>query len=129
MNITIFWARLIGLYAVIISVGSFLELDYFHSLFVDMAHTPTIMMTLGLFTLILGLAIVLTHPIWKGWGIMVTLVGYMICIKGFLLLFFPHLINFALDYWQHHNMRFAFLPAFIVGFILLISSFFVKDTL
>lgn len=124
MNRSVFWARLLGLYTVVLATWSFVNIKQLHSLLEDLTHNTPISMTLGLLTLFLGLAIVVNHQIWKGWPIIVTLLGYWITLKGAVLLFFPEWINKMLVFWEGKNILLAPVPALLIGLILLFCGFF-----
>lgn len=127
MNNSIFWARLVGLYAIIVSIGTCFRLKEMHALMASMASNPVNSMLLGFFTLFLGLAIVVDHQVYKGWPIIVTILGYWIAIKGIALLFFPQWITPFLTLWQSKYMIYAPVPALIIGVILLYCSFFLHQ--
>jgi hypothetical protein len=56
-----------------------------------LVHNPPLLLILGMIGLIAGLAIVLGHNVWSGGllPVIVTLVGWLILIRGLLLLFLP----------------------------------------
>jgi hypothetical protein len=95
----------------IVSIGVFVDIKEYQNLMMEMANNHSLTMTMGIFTVFLGLAIVVNHQVWKGWPIIVTLLGYWITIKGLVLLYFPQ--------WVHHIT-----PALIIGFILGYYGFF-----
>ena len=123
MNYSKFWARLLGLYTVILALGAYINLESYMGWMAEIAKNPYYFMVMGMFTLVLGLAIVVTHQVWRGWPILVTILGYWISIKGILLLFFPTLVQQMIPFWQGQNMYFAPLPALIIGLILLYCGF------
>lgn len=125
MNISLFWARLLGFYSVILAIGILCDIKVFQSLLIKMAENPVSMLIVGMFTLLFGLAIVVSHQVWKGWPILVTFVGYIVVLKGIALLFFPASINKILTFWQVKNIYFAPLPALSLGLILLICAYLV----
>jgi len=126
MNYSIFWARLLGFYSVILCAWTFLNIKDLHALLIDLTNNHAVSILVGIFTIFLGLAIVISHSIWKGWPIIVTLVGYWIIIKGSIFLFFPYFISLTITFWQGKNMMFAPVPALVIGLILLYCSFFLK---
>lgn len=127
MNKSLFWARLLGLYTIILSAWTFFHIKQLPALILDMTN-PSTSMILGLFTVFLGLSLMVSHPIWKGWPIIVTVLGYWITIKGIVLLFFPQWINHIVKSWQDKNMIFAPIPALVIGLILLFCGFFLRKT-
>jgi uncharacterized membrane protein len=47
-------------------------------------------MLIGIISLLFGLIIVLTHSIWLGWPIIITVVGYLAVLKGVVRLCFTN---------------------------------------
>jgi ABC-type amino acid transport system permease subunit len=80
-------------------------------------------MNFGTFTLLIGLTVVVSHPIFRGWPILVTLMGFLTILKGLLFLFFPHALSNILVVWQDKNMMMAPLPALILGLALIYFGF------
>ena len=119
MNNSIFWARLLGFFTVILCGWTFLNIKDLHTILHDLTFNHAVSMVVGMFTLFLGLAIAVSHSVWRGWPIIVTLVGYWIIIKGAVILFFPHFINTIFAFWAGKNIIFAPVPALVLGFILL----------
>lgn len=127
MNYSVFWARVLGFYAVIVSIGCFLHISKMHKLLVDLAGSPSAMMVVGMFTLFLGLAIVVSHSVWRGWPILITVLGYWIAAKGIVLLFFSQWVNHILAFWQGRDLTYAPVPALVIGLILLFCGYFLKE--
>lgn len=126
MIYSIFWARLLGLYTLIMSVGLFFHLKKYQTLMTELSQNNMVLMILGMFTLFLGLTIVLSHRTIRGWPIIITVIGYLVILKGILLMFFPHWIQKALSIWQSFDNYIAIIPPLIVSIILLICGFVVK---
>lgn len=126
MDYSLFWARVLGFYAVIVSIGCFLHIDKMYKLLVDLSSNPSAMMVVGMFTLFLGLAIVVSHSVWRGWPILVTVLGYWIVFKGITLLFFSKWISHIVAFWQGRDLSYAPIPALVIGLILLFCGYFCK---
>ncbi len=124
MNYSLFWARLLGFYIVILCAWAFLNVKNLQPMILELTTNHGVSMLVGIFTIFLGLAIAVSHSIWRGWPIVVTLIGYWIIIKGSVFLFFPHLINNIMAYWQGKNMMFAPIPALLIGLYLLYCGYF-----
>jgi vacuolar-type H+-ATPase subunit I/STV1 len=86
---TMFLGRLIGLYCILIALAMIIRKDASMDVVTAMMHNAQLLLSLGAITVIAGLAIVLRHNIWSGGAVtvMVTLVGWIVLIKGSLLLF------------------------------------------
>ncbi|MBS0287803.1 MAG: hypothetical protein JSR17_10940 [Proteobacteria bacterium] len=122
MNTSTFWARVLGLYMFIVGVGMFFTFPQFQQLVLNLSKDHALLMITGIFTLFLGLTIVVSHQVYRGWPILITLLGYWVSIKGCLLIFFPSVVNQFITLWQTHNMSYASIPSVVLGLILLILT-------
>ena len=122
-NISAFWAKLIGLYMLITCIGLFINLHQYQLLITEVSKNNGLVMMSGIFTLFLGLAIVVSHQVYKGWPILVTIIGYWACIKGVILLFYPNLVHHFATSLQHYDLRYTVIPSIIIGIILLYCGF------
>jgi vacuolar-type H+-ATPase subunit I/STV1 len=88
---TKFLARLMGFWIVLTVVGMMVtpaaSLQAITRLFSD----PALMWITGVFTLLIGLAVVLTHNRWSGGAVpvLVTLYGWIALVKGLLFIWLP----------------------------------------
>ena len=124
MNKSTFWARLLGLYMVIIYIWMFKYIHHIDLFLSSLANSPLILMTQAIFAIFLGLAIVLSHPVWKGWPIIVTLLGYWIIFKGMVLLYFPEWLHHLIPLWKIQYNYVALVIGFALGLVLLYWGYF-----
>jgi len=123
-QLTIFLARLLGLFTILVIVA----LLFRGNAMVEAAigNQPA-MLTYGIISLGLGLAMVLGHNVWSGGllPVVVTLVGWLILIKGLVLLFLsPDILTQS--YAQMHyreNFNVYLVPSFIIGIYLTYAGF------
>lgn len=89
--LTMFLSRLLGLCSILISVSMVAHKHATVETMTALVHNPPLLLIVGMIGLIAGLAIVLGHSIWSGGvlPVIVTLVGWLILIRGLLLLFLP----------------------------------------
>lgn len=92
----------------------------------EMSQNVMVMMVFGMFTLFLGLTIVISHRTIRGWPIIITFIGYMIIIKGIMLMFFPQWVQKVISIWQTFDNYIAIIPPLVVSIILLVCGFVVK---
>ena len=123
-QLTIFLARLLGLFTILVIVA----LLFRGNAMVEAAigNQPA-MLTYGIISLGLGLAMVLGHNVWSGGllPVVVTLVGWLILIKGLVLLFLSSDI-LTQSYAQMHyreNFNVYLVPSFIIGIYLTYAGF------
>jgi vacuolar-type H+-ATPase subunit I/STV1 len=88
---TIFLARALGLYCIILATAIFLRRDTFAATANALIADAPLVLVVGVFTVFVGVAMVLLHNLWSGGvlPVIITLVGWATLIKGVLLLAFP----------------------------------------
>ncbi len=121
-KLTVFLARLLGLFIILIVA----VLAYRGSGIVEATiDDQPVMLTYGMISLGIGLAMVLGHNVWTG-GLLpvaVTLVGWLIFVKGLLLVLAPDAL--AQFYGKMHRSEdlYLYLPSFIIGAYLAWAGF------
>jgi len=90
-TVTIFLARLIGVFEILIALSMLMHKQAFVELITAMLQDRPLLFFISIITVIAGLAIILSHNIWFGGAlpVVVTLFGWAILLKGLLSLFFP----------------------------------------
>lgn len=86
--LTTFLSRLIGLSAILLSLSLVTHKQASVETMTALVHNPPLLLVFGMVWLVAGLAIILGHNVWSG-GVLpvaVTLVGWLIFIRGVLLL-------------------------------------------
>ena len=90
MGISVFLAKIIGLYLVISSFALLIFKERFKKLFKDVISTPFFINFTGFWGIILGLLIVVSHNYWiDNWPTLITIIGWFILLQGFLRVYFP----------------------------------------
>lgn len=120
---SIFWARFIGLYAVILAAWCFYDANQLYPLLTELSKDPLMIMNYGIFTILIGLAILVSHFVWQGWPILVTVMGGLVTLKGIALLFFPQFLSKLVPLYHDKNILFAPLPSLVLGLVLLYFGF------
>ncbi len=88
MDTTHYLAKLIGLMFLIIGAFIIYRKDCVNKIVDDLHEHPSMIVVTGIINLLLGLLIVLSHNVWVlGWPVIITILGYLILIKGLLRLF------------------------------------------
>ena len=128
--LTTFLSRLIGLFCILICVSMVAHKQATVETVTTLVHNPPLLLIVGVIGLIAGLAIVLGHSIWSGGvlPVIVTLVGWLILIKGLLFLFLPPYAAVALFERLHYDQLFFAYAAisFIIGVYLTYAGFSTK---
>lgn len=89
MELSIFLAKLIGLYFILISLSLLLNRKNIDLLYDYYKHSGAIL-AVGVFDLGLGLALVLGHNVWDGsWRVAITIIGWLLLLRGIERMTFP----------------------------------------
>ncbi|MFZ3180000.1 MAG: hypothetical protein WA156_07265 [Methylocystis silviterrae] len=124
--LTLFLAKLIGAYALIMSAWMLVRRDVALQMIESISREPVAIAFVGMIRLAIGLAIVIGHDIWSDTAAaLVSLVGWITLISGFLTLFLPPQTVrdiFARMAYEKRYPAFA-LISFALGGALLIAGF------
>lgn len=90
MEHSLFLAKLVGLYTVVICLAGIVNRHHWRALVNELNQAPHLMgMFAGSIALLFGLFIILTHNVWTpDWRGLITLMGWVGILKGLLRLFF-----------------------------------------
>ena len=88
---TVFLGRLIGIYCIVCAILMAVRRQFTLDAVTALLASPMAMFVTGVFTLILGLAIILGHNYWSGGAlrVIVTLEGWVAALKAVIILFLP----------------------------------------
>lgn len=89
MSTSILIAKLLGLMYVFVGLGMLLSGKYYKKMFDSFIKELGAVYIGGLMALVVGFLIVTYHNVWQGWPILVSLIGWLALIKGFMLLVLP----------------------------------------
>jgi hypothetical protein len=124
MVLSNFLANIWGLSFIIIALSLLIYQENIKKIF-ELAENKTNLFICGVLSLILGIAMVLSHNIWvSNWRIVITLLGWLILVRGIVLLFFPKIcLNFLKKIKDNQNIPFALVAVVILGCILIYFGF------
>lgn len=126
MEVSIFLGRALGVYLLIISLSMLLNPRVFYNTFQQWSQQPGVITLTAFISIMLGILMVLVHNVWVlDWRIVVTLIAWLILIKGIVRLNFPHAVPKAMTYFEQHHLAYYGLGVFclLVAVFLLIFSF------
>ena len=90
MENSIFIARILGLYLTIFGLLVLLRPAQFRAIVNAYMESPPIVFLGGIVGLIMGIILVVSHNIWAAdWRVVITILSWIILIKGINHLFFP----------------------------------------
>lgn len=127
-RLTVFLARFIGLFTVLLVVGLLVR----GSATVETAAADgSVMLVYAIISLAVGLAMILGHNVWSGGAlpVIVTLVGWLILAKGLMLLFItPDALKGLFGHMRYGQHYYLYLmPAFVIGLYLTWAGFTVAS--
>jgi len=89
MGISVFLAKVIGVYLVLSSFALLIFRERFKKLLKDVASNPFFINFTGFWGILLGLLIVVSHNYWiDNWPTLITIIGWFTLIQGFLRVYF-----------------------------------------
>jgi len=88
---TTFLGKFFGLYCILCALSMLVRGRATVDTVTALLHDQPLLLILGVFTLLGGLALVLSHNVWTGgaFPVIVTLIGWLTLIKGLLFLLLP----------------------------------------
>jgi hypothetical protein len=124
---TVFLSRLIGLVVLIIAVPMIMDKQSMITTFGVLIEDRGLILLMGMASVVAGAAIVLLHNVWRNgiWPLVVTLVGWVMLLRGILLLFLPNDVLSGLMMTLHlsdYYYAYAAIPL-IVGAYLCLRGF------
>lgn len=94
MDISLFLAKLIGLYLLIVSLLWMFKKHELEGVCKEIIASKGLLAISGDISLILGLVIVIDHTIWElSWRGLITLIGYLLIVKGIIRFAFPSVVK------------------------------------
>ncbi len=113
MNNSIFLAKLIGFYFIIISLYMVIYPTRVRAILLELQHQHVSMVIIAVITLMIGLLLVLSHNIWvMAWPVMVTILSWIILFISLTRLFVPTFTQ-KLAQWLIHRPVAIWIGAFI----------------
>ena len=90
MESSIFLAKLLGPYCIIVAVGVLFNLKSYQKVMEDFFKNSALLYLGGVMALLFGLLIVLFHNLWAAnWTVVITIFGWAGIIKGIWLIILP----------------------------------------
>ncbi len=115
--LTIFLSRLLGLFLLAFVLAMVLHRQAFVETIDALIADRALLMIAGIAALVAGLAMTLTHNVWSGGAlpVIVTLIGWIMLIRGLVVLLLPHealaalfkMVQFDRYYYAYAAISFA----------------------
>ena len=89
--LTVYLGKLIGIFLIVVSVAMALDKASLVEIITALIDDRALILIVGMAALVAGLAIVLAHNVWSGGvlPVLVTLFGWLLVIRGLVLLLVP----------------------------------------
>jgi len=94
MDISKFLSKVIGIYLIIVSLAMLINMHQFISYVNSLISDTPVLFVTGVFTLILGLFMVVSHNIWQwNWRVIITIFSWIALLKGASIVLCPQFID------------------------------------
>lgn len=124
MELSLFLAKLLGVYLLIIAADMLFRKSELEKAVKDLASSKGLLLLSGSSSLFVGLAVILAHPVYaRSWEGLVTLLGYLLVVRGIMRFAFPSLVQKKVATMFHKRYWIIFLTFLILGFYLTYMGF------
>ncbi len=90
MDVSVFLAKVIAIYYIIVSIGLLCNAERYRAVINDLRHNSSLMLISGLIALVIGSLLVVSHNLWvPDWRVLITLIAWSALIKGSLIILCP----------------------------------------
>lgn len=127
MATSIWLSQIIGPFFIIVCIGVLANRKAYEKLIGSLDKNAAFVYLDGVFALLMGLLIVLTHNVWaSGWPFVITLIGWLFIVKGCWLLVFPDTVPALIKIFQKEPLYLSVCLAviFAAGLGLTIFGYF-----
>lgn len=126
MAISIFLAKVLGLYFVVIALWLLIRHRHTDMVMNEMMSSPGVLSLAAILGLIFGVLIVVAHNIWHlNWTLIITLIGWIALVKAFFNLFLTDVARRFFKVWLQSRTAMVITDIFmiIIGLFLLYHGF------
>lgn len=129
MGNSIFLAQALGIFLSIISLWILLRINKFDAVANEFVTSPALMMLAGIFSLTIGILILLIHNTWQiNWTLLITIIGWLVFLQGIVRLFLFEKLKKHVSWVLNHRPVIVCVGVawLAVGIFLLYHGFYVK---
>lgn len=129
MDVSVFLAKLLSIYLLVIGTALILNPRYYISAIADVINKPGLSVISSILALIIGLLIVLTNQSWTfNWRTVITLIGWLSLFKGLIRTIAPDTANnITIKFTQNMTIYYASaVTCILIGFLLLFCGFIIN---
>jgi len=128
METSIFLAKVIGLFGAISTLAIMIRYKLHLVMEENTAKNPTTIYLSGFLFLILGILLTVSHQLWtRDWRVVITILGWLILIKGIMRILFPDTVQELIEK-KKNDRRFilAEVVTFFISIYLIYQGFIVN---
>lgn len=94
MDVSIFLAKIIGLYSIIIGLALLFNAKYYQYASKQIVENDGVLFVFNVFSLAIGLLLVVSHNIWiMDWRVLITLFAWVTLLRSITRLYFPTFVQ------------------------------------
>jgi hypothetical protein len=127
MENSLFLARIIGLFCVVIAAGMISNPRAYQKMIEDFSKNLALVYLSGIFALLIGFLMVSMHNVWRAdWTVIITIFGWLGLIKGVWLLLLPNTVAKITALYQKKASLLVFYAVLMLalGIFLLVKGYF-----
>jgi uncharacterized membrane protein len=128
MENSLFLARIVGWFFIIVAAGMSLNSQAYQKIMEDFSKNTALVYLSGIFTLLIGFLMVSTHNIWRAdWTLIITIFGWLGFIKGVWLLLLPNTVaKITAAYQKKASLLVAYAVVMLaLGIFLVFKGYFI----
>jgi hypothetical protein len=119
MELSMFLAKLLGVYFLIVAAELLIRRRELEGAIKDFASSKGLLFFSGSISLLLGLAIVIGHPVYESdYRIVISLLGWLLILRGVWRMAFPSHVQKKMASCFHKGYKVIFLIALVLGIYL-----------
>lgn len=124
MDLSIFLAKLLGIYMLIVAAELLIRRHEFEGAVRDFASSKGLLLFSGSISLILGLAVVIGHSIYEtDFRGVITILGWLLILRGVWRMAFPSHIQKKMGSCFHKGYKVIFLILLVLGIYLTYAGY------
>ena len=128
MGLSLFLAKFLGAYLIIISILMLTRKEVMRKGFQEVLYIPGVLLLSGFISLLSGLAIVIGHQLsWDG-SILISLLGYLLIAKGVVRLGWPNICRDWGNAFVRDDKKWLSISVFglVLGLVLIAQGFLIE---
>ena len=124
MELSIYLAKFIGIYLLVVAADMLLRRHEIRGAIKDFASSKGLLVFSGSISLLMGLAIVIAHPVYEqSLQGLITLLGYLLILRGVWRMAFPTHVQKRLASLVHRGYWTIFIILLVLGYYLTYTGF------